>query len=102
MVETGIALARPCCRIGVDFLEIAQHSFYRRMKTVEVEAVKPDPFSTWRKRVVVRPQPLNELDHHGVAPHPCREAANICQCFHRVDVVAAPTTKAVTAIGVRA
>src|SRR3981189_3998937 len=98
MVETGIALARPCCRLGVDFLQIAQHSFHRRMKTVEVEAVKSDPFSTWRKRVVVCPQPLNELDHHGVAPHPCREGAKIGERLHSIDVVACTANIAVKPI----
>jgi hypothetical protein len=71
------------------------------VQAVEIEAIESDFFGALRKRVVVSPQPLDELDHHFVSPHPRREAAKIGKRFHGIDVNACATDIAVEPISVR-
>jgi len=47
----------------------------------------------------VRPQPVDEVHHFGIAPHPARETPEIGERFHRIDVVAGTANKAVDPVG---
>jgi hypothetical protein len=100
VVEADITSAGLPRRLGVDFLEILQHGFHRGAEAVKIEAVEANPWSARRQRVVVRSQPLDELDHLGVAPHPGWEAAEVGERFNGGDVVAHTAHVAVDAVGV--
>ena len=89
VIEAGITLASPARPPpGSTFSQTTQHGFHRRVQAVEVEAVKPHLFSIRRKRLVVCPQPRDELDHHRVAPHPSWKATKIGERFLGIDVIA--------------
>ena len=48
----------------------------------------------------MRAQPLDELDHVGVAPHPRGEAPEVGERFYGIDIVAHAAHVAVDAVGV--
>ena len=100
LVEAGVARAGPPGRLGVDLLEVPEHGGHRGAETVEVQAVEADLARVRRQRVVVPAQPLDELDHVGVAPHPGRKTPEAGQRFAGVGVVAGAAHVAVHARGV--
>jgi hypothetical protein len=99
-IEAGIALARRLGRGGIRIVEEAQHRVHRRVQAVQVEAVEPRACAR-RERVVVRAQPLDEIDDVGVAPHPRREAAEVAERRRSARLGAHAANMAIDAIGVR-
>src|SRR5919106_2477740 len=100
LVEARVTLARPLCRLGIDLFEEPEHGLHRGAQAIEVEAVEADFRRVLRKRVVVRPQPLDELDHVGVAPHPRRKASEVGERLYGIEVIAHASHVAVDAVRV--
>jgi hypothetical protein len=100
MIETRIALACPLRRPLIDLLQIAEHGFHRRVHAIEIQAVKPDLCGTGGTSIVVCSQPLDELDHLFVAPHPGRETPEVGERFHGIDRVARATDVAIDGVSV--
>src|SRR5712671_2182571 len=101
MVEAGVPSAGSLCSIGVDPLEILDHGFHRGVQAVKIEPVKAGLSSALGKGIVVRPQPLDKLDHIGVAPHPSRKAPEVAERLLGIHIVAGIAYKPVDAVGVR-
>ena len=68
MIETRVAETGPARRRRIDLVEIIEHRFDRSMQTVEIESVKAGKIIFIAR--IPLPQPLNEIDHDGVTPHP--------------------------------
>src|SRR6202030_2372133 len=101
MVEAGVPSAGALRSIGVDPLEILDHGFHRGMQAVEIEAVKAGLSGARGKGVVVRSQPLEKLNHIGVAPHPSRKAPEVGERLLGIDIVTGTANIAVDAVGIR-
>ncbi len=100
MVEAGITSPGPPCRVRVDLLEILQHGLHRGMEAVEIETVEAGLFEIRGKRVVVPPEPVDEIHHFGVAPHPPREAPEIGERFRGIKILAGAADITVDPVGV--
>ena len=100
MVEAGVTSAGSLRRIGIDALEILDDRFHRGMQAVEIESVKAGLSETGRKGVIVRSQPLDKLDHIGVASHPSWEAPKVAERFLSIHIIARIAHIAVDAVGV--
>jgi hypothetical protein len=70
------------------------------VEAVEIETVEAGPFSVRGQRVVVRSQPLDELHHLDVAPHPPGETPEIGERFGGIEIVAGTADIAVDPVGV--
>src|SRR5829696_6980290 len=71
--QAAIAAARLVCGLGIDLVEVAQDGIDRGVEAVDVEAAELGP-ALRRPMLVLGPQPLHEIAHLDVAPHPGREA----------------------------
>src|ERR1700681_1154151 len=100
MVEASVTRAGSLCRGGIGPLEIFDHGCHRGMQAVEIESVKAGLSGTGRKGVIVRSQPLDKLDHIGVAPHPSWEAPKVAERFLSIHIIARIAHIAVDAVGV--
>ena len=69
------------------------------MQAVQVETVESGLRRT--RPVVVFPQPADEVEHVGVAPHPLREAAEAVEGLDAVGILALVPDKPVHAVRVR-
>lgn len=70
--ETAIPFAGSCGRLRIDPVEIIENGGYRPAEAVNVQPPEPDPL-IGRQRPVMSPQPVDEVENFGIAPHPCRE-----------------------------
>jgi hypothetical protein len=98
VIEAGVALARPPCRLGVDLIEIGDYRLHRRVEAIQVQPLGADLGRSRRQRVVPFSQPRDELDYIGIAPHPARKAAKVGQRLLRAGVVARATDEQVDAV----
>src|SRR5207248_4791998 len=80
---------------------VLQNGFNRAVEAVQVESVEAHFRSASRKRLVMSPQPLDEVEHDGVPPHPSWEAAEPRQRFIYALIAAAPANVKVGAMGIR-
>jgi hypothetical protein len=71
--QAAIAQAGHRGRLRIDALQVAKDGADRAVEAVDVEAVEADPALRLDASVVLA-QPLHELPHLLVAPHPGREA----------------------------
>ena len=85
-VEAAVAVACALRFGGVHTLEVCDHGFDRCRKAVKVETVETRFRRGMHVRVVAGPQPLDEVQHVVVAPHPRREAPEVRQGGVRVGV----------------
>jgi hypothetical protein len=90
------ALAGAARRLGIGLVEVADDGLDRAVQAVQVEAVEARGAL---RALVVLAQPLDELEHHRVPPHPAREAAEVSE--RRVRVPTGATDVAVRAVGIR-
>ena len=58
------------------------------MQAIKIESIKAGLSGTGRKAVIVRPQPLDKLNHIGIAPHPSREAPKVAERFLSIHIIA--------------
>lgn len=72
MLEAREALARSPRRLRIGLVKVTEHRLDRAVQAVEVKAVEAGRL--WRSLVTLA-QPLDELEHDSVTPHPGREAA---------------------------
>src|SRR3981189_2554384 len=100
MVEAGVTRTGSLCRIGIGPIEIFDHGFHRGMQAVKIESIKAGLSGAGRKAVIVRSQPLDKLNHIGIAPHPSREAPKVAECFRTIHTIAYIAHIAVDAVGV--
>ena len=100
MLEAGVALARPPRGSGIDDVEVLEHGRHRGVHAVEVQAVESDFRFRGCAAVVVRPEPADEVDHVGVAPHPLGEALEASERLFGIGGVALAAHEAVDAVGV--
>ena len=100
VIEAGVAGAGANRALGVDLVEVAEHGLDGRVQAVEVEAVESDPRRIAGEGIVVVAQPLHEVQHVGVAPHPAREALEVPKRRQGVGVVARPTHVAIDPVGI--
>src|SRR5690606_15788129 len=70
--ETRIALPRLCGSVRVDLFHVIDDRLDGAAEAVEVEAVDRAPWIR-RKSGIVLPEPLVELKHFHVPPHPGRK-----------------------------
>jgi hypothetical protein len=83
--------------------ELADHLVLarsRQARACQIETVGAHPGSALRERRVVPAQPLDELGHVGVAPHPGREAPEVGERFPGIDIAARAAHIAVDAGGI--
>ena len=71
--QAAVAAARLVRGLGIDLVEVAQDGIDRGVEAVDVEAAELGP-ALRRPMLVLGPQPLHEIAHLDVAPHPGREA----------------------------
>ena len=84
---------------GIDLVQVGEHRFDRAVQAVEIEPVEPGALALGT-RSVMPAQPLHEVEHIGVAPHPARKALEVPQRGFGVPLLARPAHPAVDAIGV--
>ena len=101
MFEAGIATAGTPGRFGIHFLQITQNGIDRGMQTVKIHPVKAGRRFFWINIFIEPAQPLDELDHDGVAPHPGRKTAKSRQRFVCVCVITRASDVAMDSIRVR-
>ena len=69
VLKAGVPPPRPGRALLVDLVEIGDDLVDREVEAVEIEPVEADAVVR-RTAVVVLPQPADEVEHLGVAPHP--------------------------------
>ena len=83
VVEARIPRSGALRLVGIDRVEVRDDRFDRGPQAVEVEPVEARHAERIGDPVVPLAQPVDELDHLGVAPHPGREASEVAQRFAR-------------------
>ena len=76
LIEAPVPPARPTGRLRVHLVEKGEHRLHRRSKAIQIQPVEAGTLVR-RLPLVVGPQPADEVEHVGVAPHPRREASEI-------------------------
>ena len=99
VIEAGILRAGAIGCLGVDPLEVSEHGFPGSAQAIEIETVKADLRSAGGKLIVICAQPVDELDHRGVAPHPRGKAPEPGERFYCVGVALLAAHIAIHAIG---
>ena len=83
MFEAAVAESRAPRGLRVHFIPIPEHCLNRAVQAVQVQPVKPCLDCAGRELTIVVAHPLDKLEHHGIAPHPCREPPEASQgCLH--------------------
>jgi hypothetical protein len=101
VLEARVAEPRPRGGGVVHLPEVLQHRPDRRVQAVQVDPVEPALGPPLPDRAVVLPQPADEVEHVGVAPHPLREPLEPAERVARVRVVVEPLHEPVHAPRVR-
>jgi len=101
VVEARIPCTGALCLVGIDRVEVRDDCFDRGSQAVEVEPVEARHAERIGDPVVAFAQPVDELDHLGVAPHPGREAPEISQRLPSGAIVREPHHVAVDPVRVR-
>ena len=70
--QAAVAVARGRGSLRIDPLEVVEHRRDRRAEAVDVQPMKGSTL-IGRKRLIVGAQPVGELHHLDVAPHPAGE-----------------------------
>src|ERR1044072_6586668 len=83
VLEARITMARPARGLGVNLIQVPQYGLNRSVEPAEVEPVEANLCRADRQRVVVYSQPLGELAHDRVAPHPDGETLEARECRAR-------------------
>src|SRR5918995_3998857 len=99
-VEAAVAIAGPRRRLRVYLLQKADYLLHRGKQRVEIEPVEAGA-PVLGLLCVVAMQPVDELEHVTIAPHPARKPLEVAECLKRVAVVAAASHPAVDAVRVR-
>src|SRR5213594_3001576 len=86
MIKTGVSQTCASCSLRIDFLEIFEHRFNRRMQAVQIHSVESDRRSLRIYIFIKTTQPLDELQYDCVAPHPCGKPAKTRERFIRIGV----------------
>jgi hypothetical protein len=100
MAEAAVAVAGAAGGGGVGLLEEIEHGRDRGVQAIQVHPVKSALRLFGQDRAVVQAQPVRELQHLAVPPHPLRETLEAGQCRVGVRVVVGATHVAVHAIRV--
>ena len=100
VIEAGVALTRPCRGGRIDRVEIAEDRLDRGAQAVEIEPIEPDALRL-RPCLVVVPQPTDEIDDVGVAPHPRRKSLEVAECLDRMLIAGSAEHISIHAIRVR-
>ena len=96
-LEATVPAARARRAFGVDLAEVLQNRLDRRMKAVQIEAIKTGAIVSRPLRVVCA-KPLQEVDHDRVSPHPARKTCEVAErrrCIGFAARVAHPPVYAV-------
>ncbi len=101
MVEARVTRTGPLGSVGIDLVEVRDHSVDRGVEAVEIQAVEADHPLSHGQRVVPVAKPGDELDDVGVPPHPGRESTEVGERLLGGCVVALAPDEPIDAIGVR-
>ena len=99
--ETGIALPGAAYRFRIDLRQVTQNGLNRSEQAIEIETVKACFVLSGWKLIIVLPQPSHEIEHVGIAPHPCRKALEIVERIDRLGIARITADKSVDAIRIR-
>lgn len=98
MIEARVPLLRAAGRVGVHHAQVAQHGLHGGVERVQIEAVESHT-RVGGNPVVVGPQPADEIQDVGVAPHPVWKPLEPAQGLGRIAIVPGAPDVPVYAVG---
>ena len=82
VVEARVPLAARAAALGIDLLEEGDHFLHRSMQAVQVQTVEARlPSASLSTMLVMGVQPVDEVSHDDVPPHPGGEALEPAERF---------------------